>query len=413
MTPTIPVARRVALVNPQWTFEGSSYWACPEPHLPLELLYPQALLQRAGFDATVVDAHLEGLPVDQTLDRAGTFAPDLIVVTTAPSYLFWRCPPPELDVPAAFTRALSGLAPVVAIGPHGSATPSYVLDQLGCWAVIRGEPEGELLDLALGQPGPATVTRDRPSAESRAATADLSRLGPLDYEGYSLELRSHRHHVFWGEGTGAEVEFSRGCPYACSFCNRFYFRGRFRSRPIEHVLQELRTLKSRGMDYVYFIDEVFGLGSCRELIRALAVERPLDFGCQTRIDLWDEAGLDALADAGCVSVEFGLESPFPEGQAMVNKGYSLGANRILELMVHAKARIPWVQGDLVRVPDMGPDLVARTEDWRQEAISRGVWVSEPVEAFPYPGSDLYERLFGPVDAGSWLRAREARQPCAC
>jgi anaerobic magnesium-protoporphyrin IX monomethyl ester cyclase len=158
---------------------------------------------------------------------------------------------------------------------------------------------------------------------------------------------------------------------------------------------------------VYFIDEVFGLGRCKSLLSRLVDERPLQFGCQTRLDLWDESGLDHLARAGCVSVEFGLESPFPEVQSSINKGYQMDGDRILELMVHAKSVIPWVQGDLIRVPGATPDLRSRTEEWRQRAIDRGVWVSEPVELFLYPGSDLHDELLGPLDNGAWSRAMDA------
>ena len=41
---------RVALVNPRWSFEGSIYFGCREPHLPLELGYAKAMLERAGHD---------------------------------------------------------------------------------------------------------------------------------------------------------------------------------------------------------------------------------------------------------------------------------------------------------------------------------------------------------------------------
>ena len=54
-------AVRVALVNPPWSFEGSIYFGCREPHLPLEYGYAQALLGAAGHEARIFDAHAEGL----------------------------------------------------------------------------------------------------------------------------------------------------------------------------------------------------------------------------------------------------------------------------------------------------------------------------------------------------------------
>ncbi|MGI5836890.1 MAG: TIGR04295 family B12-binding domain-containing radical SAM protein [Chloroflexota bacterium] len=400
--------RRIALVNPPWEFEGSRYWACREPHLPLELLYADALLRKRGLDTLLVDAHLEKLSPRLLEERIGAFGPDMIVITTAPSYLFWRCPPPELDIPALACKALGSVAPIVAVGPHGSATPGYVMDRLNCQAIIRGEPEEELVRLALGDPTAATIwatDRDR-ICDSKVAAVDLKALPSLDYRAYPLEKKAHRHHLFWGEGLGAEVEFSRGCPYRCSFCNRRFFRLRYRQRPLNTVLKELRELKARGVDYVYFIDELFGLGVTDSLLETLSREPLVHFGCETRLDLWDEARLDLLAAAGCVSLEFGLESPFREEQDKLNKDYHLQPDRILELMVHAKGKIPWVQADLVEIPGSGPDLIRRTEEWRQEAIRQGVWISEPVKLFPYPGSKLHEQLFGPITDKAWLEAME-------
>ena len=51
---------RVALVNPPWRFEHSIYFGCREPHLPLELGYARALLERAGHETLMLDGHLCG-----------------------------------------------------------------------------------------------------------------------------------------------------------------------------------------------------------------------------------------------------------------------------------------------------------------------------------------------------------------
>jgi anaerobic magnesium-protoporphyrin IX monomethyl ester cyclase len=397
----------VVLVNPNWDFTDSSYWACRDTHLPLELLYSQSMLLRSNVHATLIDAHLEQLSTNEVAGRVKALQPGLVVVTTAPTYLFWRCPQPELTVPAALSFALREIAPVLLVGPHGSATPSHALDVTGADAVLRGEPEEELLRLALGQETSAVLWQaDERGGEIGVAVTDPRILPALDYSGYPLEKRAHRHHVFWGEGRGAEVEASRGCPYQCSFCNRRYFRSRYRQRPVEPVLEEMRRLLDLGIDYVYFIDEVFGLPGSDGLLRALEAQPILPFGCQTRLDLWDETRLDRLASAGCISLEFGLESPFPEVQAALRKGSEIGGGRAIDLMAYAKSRIPWVQADLVLPPDGNPVLLDRTEEWRQEAISRGIWVSEPVKLFAYPGSALFDQIAGPVDESAWVRAQQ-------
>src|SRR3569832_2163166 len=97
---------KIALLNPNWSFDGSIYFGCREPHLPLELGYAQALLQQAGHEAVLRDAAMQGWDLDETYRRIAGFRPDYTVIATAPSYLFWRCPPPELRVPQQAARAL-------------------------------------------------------------------------------------------------------------------------------------------------------------------------------------------------------------------------------------------------------------------------------------------------------------------
>ena len=36
--------------------------------------------------------------------------------------------------------------------------------------------------------------------------------------------------------------------------------------------------------------------------------------------------------------------------------------------------------------------------------AQGVWVSEPVPMYPFPGSPLYVQMFGPPDDQAWERA---------
>ena len=73
----------------------------------------------------------------------------MLVVATAPSYLFWRCAPPELRVPQLTLGALAGIAETtIAVGPHGSTTPRATLRKLGVDAVVVGDCEEVLVSLA-------------------------------------------------------------------------------------------------------------------------------------------------------------------------------------------------------------------------------------------------------------------------
>ena len=232
---------------------------------------------------------------------------------------------------------------------------------------------------------------------------DMRAIGALDYSAYPLELHSHRHHVFTEvQGLGAEVEFARGCPYACTFCNKTLFRNKYRERTLDSVLSEIDQLIARGVTYIYFIDEIFGVGkSVRELLTEVAA-RPVSIGFQTRIDLWNEESLDLLGRARCISFECGIESISEEGREELNKNCKLTTDRITELLIYARSRIPWVQANLIKTSH---DNAKAVSEWQTKLKDNAVWVSEPVPMFPFPGSPEYVGTFGAEpDDQAWERA---------
>jgi anaerobic magnesium-protoporphyrin IX monomethyl ester cyclase len=344
--------------------------------------------------------------------RLRSFDEDFVVIPTAPSYLFWRCPQPELRVPRQWIAALDRPSTKVVIGPHGSVTPHATLVKTGADIVLRGEPDQTLPQLAdlPYEMIAGCCWRDGGGGfryGQGLGVVDMKAVPTLNYSDYPVERHAHRHHVFPGNGAdhlklGAEVEFARGCPYSCTFCNKTLFRNKYRERDLSAVLAEIDQLIARGVDYVYFIDEIFGVGkNIRSLLEEIAT-RPLAIGFQTRIDLWNEETLDLLRKAHCVSFECGIESITEEGRDEMNKNCRLSTDRISELLIHARAGIPWVQANLIKTEKDDPRLVAA---WRKRLKAHGVWVSEPVPMFPFPGSPEYVQTFGAApDDRAWERA---------
>ena len=210
----------------------------------------------------------------------------------------------------------------------------------------------------------------------------------------------HRHHVFWGQGHGAELEYARGCPWACTFCNKTLFRNSFRERNVEAVLAEIDRLMARGVDYVYFIDEIFGVG--KNVRRLWKGSRNAN---QSRVSEPDRPVGRSVARsarrAHTISIECGIESISEAGRDDFNKNCRMSTERLAELLIYARRRIPWVQANLILTEKDDKEEIRR---WQERLKANGVWVSEPVPMFPFPGTPLYVQLFGPPDDQAWERA---------
>jgi B12-binding domain/radical SAM domain protein of rhizo-twelve system len=399
---------RVALVNPSWSFDRSIYFGCREPHLPLELGYAKAWLEREGHAVMMLDGHLLGQSNDQLADAVADFAPAMSVVTTAPSYLFWRCAPPELRVPRDFLAALGTRGGrTVAVGPHGSATPETTLRKLGVDIVVRGECEEILPRLVSGEalagiPAVAFRTGERFVVTGAPHASRFTDEPALRWPDEWVAHHHHHHHRFDSrpDCLGAEVEASRGCPYHCSFCAKIDFRDGYRRRDLEPLLREIDGLIAQGVGYLYFIDEIFLPNAA--LLEAL-VGRPIQFGIQTRIDLWKPEMLDLLGRAGCVSIEAGVESLTEAGREALDKRCRMTTDELADRLIYARGRVPFVQANLIESRADEATLVA---DWRARLDKHGVWANDPVPLYPYPSSPDYRRLWGPPDDRAWERAHE-------
>lgn len=399
---------KVALIHPRWSFEGSIYFGCREAHLPIELGYAAALLARAGHEARIIDAQARDLGPDDVRAEVTRFGADAAVITTAPSYLFWRCAPPELRVPQQVRCALAGAVGLtIAVGPHASTTPRAALRKLGVDAAVVGEGE-EVLPLLCDAPRsrwgsiPSIAFRegDEMRVTSGPRVAHLDALPPLAWEDAAIAAHAHHHHRFDATptGPGAEIEASRGCPYRCTFCAKEEARDLYRRRPLVTVLEELDRLVSQGVTYVYFIDEIFLPDEA--LLEAVEARR-IHFGVQLRIDNWSAPMIDLLGRAGCVSIEAGVESVTPEGRSLLAKRCRLTTRELVERLCHAKKRVPFVQANLMESASDAPaDIVA----FRDELRRRGVWANDPVPLFPYPGSPEHRARFGELADDAWERA---------
>ena len=151
----------------------------------------------------------------------------------------------------------------------------------------------------------------------------------------------------------------------CTFCAKIDFRDHYRRRRLDLLLDEIDGLIAQGARYLYFIDEIFL--PQRPLLEALAA-RDVQFGVQTRIDLWKPEMLDLLGRAGCVSVEAGVESLTAEGRDALAKKCRLTPTSWPALLIRARRTMPFVQANLIEADADDADAIAA---WRERLQRAG------------------------------------------
>src|SRR4030095_4882167 len=118
------------------------------------------------------------------------------------------------------------------------------------------------------------------------------------------------------------LQFSRGCPFQCEFCDIIEIYGRVpRTKTPAQVTAELEALRQQGFKgYVSMVDDNF-IGNkkkAKEMLKELAAwnrkhDHPFAFFTEASINMADDLELlDAMVEAGFVRVFIGIETPDPK-----------------------------------------------------------------------------------------------------
>lgn len=102
---------------------------------------------------------------------------------------------------------------------------------------------------------------------------------------------------------------SSGCPFKCSYC--VYAGVPYQYREIENIIEEMRVVRDLGIKEISFVDPTFSISKKRtqDLCRRM-IEEGFDFTwvCLNRCDTINEKTVGLMRQAGCHSMEFGVES---------------------------------------------------------------------------------------------------------
>jgi anaerobic magnesium-protoporphyrin IX monomethyl ester cyclase len=371
---------------------------------PLGLLGLAATLRAEGLDCRVWDP----LPGDErALDGLFAWRPDLVGVSFLTAQ-FARA--------RALLSALRGALPealLVIGGPHTSALPEASLAHLGADVAVFGEGERSLSEICarwaaketlVGLPGTVVASAEGPvRGPARPPIDDLDALPFPDRDALvgSMAWYLAPPGVLRGlfrAGTTTLIT-SRGCPHRCSFCASHVVGGRQpRRRSVPHVLEELRWLQRRhGLRGAWFLDDDLAGSSAwmGQLCDAIG-PTGLAWSCQARLDRLERPLLDAMARAGCVQIEVGVES---------------GSDRILQALskrqsvAEVEERMGWIKAAGMRLmANFMVGVPGETDADRQATLDLARRARPHFTEFnvcmPYPGSALWEQAVrdGAIDA---------------
>lgn len=325
----------ITLVHPLFISKDPVEQQIMTPYFPLGLMYLGAVLRRQGYTVEMFDC---------------AFRRDY---TEFEQYMR-RVKPPVVGITSLITIRRHALilaeiahrcgATVILGGPDPTGIPERYLFHRGSDGqfpvdiVAFDEAEVTILELAdhlFQRPGHISRLRDIAGLRLRGGDGRVLATAPrplitdldalpfparelVDFDPYRRAWRQAHGH--WS----LSLINTRGCPYACSWCQKAVFGRTYRSRSAANSAAEMRLLKETYQpDQLRIVDDITGVRQQWALQwrdEVLARGAVIPFECLTRVNLATEEMLTALKAMGCKKIYFGAESGSQKVLDAMNKG---------------------------------------------------------------------------------------------
>jgi anaerobic magnesium-protoporphyrin IX monomethyl ester cyclase len=354
---------------------------------PLDLVYSAAILKTSNIDFEVIDCL--GLELDLNLLKEKISAKNyeyVFIRTSTASFSF--------DLETAGLLKKNGPCKTVFFGPHTGVFPEEVLKSPLVDAIIIGEPENTVMNVAASgfKDVKGIWYKNNSSIVKNEASSNMVQLDSLPFPAweYFPYEKYNIGDLLKGQGNTSFVLTSRGCPFNCDYCPYPVAQGTiYRKRTSSNVIEEIKYLHEKfKVEKILFRDAEFTLDRKKVLEICDGIkDLKLKWRCETRIDTLDIALVAEMAEAGCVGINMGIESGSERvikasGRKMINKIYTeeiLGTCR--ELGINTFCFF------IVGLP--GDDLSSIVETMEfAEKINADI--SQFTVATPYPGTRLHD-----------------------
>ena len=195
------------------------------------------------------------------------------------------------------------------------------------------------------------------------------------------------------------VQFSRGCPYDCEFCDIIIMNGREpRTKTPAQLIGELEALRRQGWkDMVFIVDDNF-IGDkhrTKALLRELIawrdrVQPGMGFFTEASVNLADDAELcELMVKAGFKKVFVGIETPSLEGLQECHKVQNKNRDLVATVQTLQRAGLEVMGGFIVGFDSDRQDIFKRQFDFIQRS---GVVTAMVGLLSALPQTRLYHRL---------------------
>jgi radical SAM superfamily enzyme YgiQ (UPF0313 family) len=362
---------KVLLINPKipntfWSFKYALKFIRKQAAYPPLGLLTVASLLPLEWRKRLVDANVDSLTDEDLAWADMAFIGGMMIQRESAKHIIARC------------RA-SGVK-VVAGGPLFTAEPQEFeeVDHL-----ILDEAELTLplflADLAKGQP--RKIYR-------AAGFCDLQRTPVPAWDLVNLKKYA-----------SMSIQFSRGCPFACEFCNvTVLFGRRTRMKTPEQIIAELDSIYAAGWrSNIFFVDDNF-IGNKHylktQLLPALIEWRKDKKGCffftETSINLADDPELlDMMVKAGFDSVFIGIESPDEACLTECLKNQNKNRDLLQSIRIIQRAGMQVMGGFIVGFDSDTQSTFQRQIDFIQKS---GIVTAMVGLLQAPPGTRLFDRL---------------------
>ena len=204
-----------------------------------------------------------------------------------------------------------------------------------------------------------------------------------------------------GQYATMSIQFSRGCPFDCEFCDIIIMNGRRpRTKTPAQMIAELEALQATGWTgTVFFVDDNF-IGNkklVKQLLRALIEWRErrkpqIDFITEASVNLADDKELlDLMVTAGFRRVFIGVETPVPETLREAQKYQNTHGDLAEKIRIVQRSGMEVMGGFIIGFDNDPKDIFQLQFDFIQKT---GIAAAMVGLLTALPKTQLYHRLLG-------------------